>query len=88
MAIVEDSDIGQHPLMQRWNAQQAHEFLETVLSTPCDGDDAIKHISGALLHLLRLDPESSLEIAYDKLHVFKFGEVPLQWRRLYEDAAL
>ncbi|KAI9722075.1 MAG: hypothetical protein M1828_004888 [Chrysothrix sp. TS-e1954] len=74
--------------MLLWTAEQSHTFLTTELDSPYDVHDSIQAAGPTLLALLRKDPDRVLDYAYDRLHIFKFGEVPTQWRRLYEDASL
>ena len=58
------------------------------LSSPIsDGDDILRCGQGCL-STLRERPEIVLELARQKLHTWPYKDVPVCWRRMYEDAAL
>ncbi|GAM84314.1 hypothetical protein ANO11243_023080 [Dothideomycetidae sp. 11243] len=52
------------------------------------GDDALFECGGAVTAILPSHPEEVLELAYGKLQTWPFKDVPICWRRAYEEASL
>lgn len=62
-----------------------NECLET-LARPVD-NDPIQRCAQDVLKELMNNPDDSIRLAHEKLHVFPFGDVDACWRRLYTDAS-
>ncbi|KAL9060771.1 MAG: hypothetical protein Q9162_000475 [Coniocarpon cinnabarinum] len=63
-------------------------MITCALERPLLLEDPLLGVGGRLLRNLNQDYESLLHLANEKLHAFKFSEVPLCWVRLYEEAQL
>ncbi|KAI9833790.1 MAG: hypothetical protein M1819_003524 [Sarea resinae] len=59
-----------------------------ISSTHDPAEDAIAACGASVLAILPRRPADCLRLARTKLHVYPFKEVPLCWRRLFEDASL
>ena len=53
-----------------------------------DKTDPIWECGGSVLQIIEEWPEEVKQLAHRKLHTWPFREVPLSWRRAYEDASL
>ncbi|QIW97111.1 hypothetical protein AMS68_002629 [Peltaster fructicola] len=51
-------------------------------------DDSLSSCGSAALYLVSRDPDAVLELAHEKLHAWPYRDVPLCWRRMYEEASL
>lgn len=63
------------------------ESLKNAI-TFVDEDDCITNCGPSPLSILQKRPDDVLSLAHEKLHTWKFTEVPECWRRLYEEASL
>src|ERR1700744_5410784 len=68
----------------RYLADDLHEEL----SKPFDKDDPIRECGEVAISFLESNPDESLRLAHENLHVFPFKDVPDCWRRLYCEASL
>lgn len=65
--------------------------LSTVLTaslTDLAHDDPIHAVGPAPLAIIATAPDAVAACAHDKLHAYPFKDVPVCWRRLYEEATL
>jgi hypothetical protein len=62
--------------------------IDLWLSTPLPAEDELLRCGQACLSTLYERPDISLELARQKLHTWPYKDVPVCWRRMYEDAAL
>ncbi|KAK4991156.1 hypothetical protein LTR66_006610 [Elasticomyces elasticus] len=51
-------------------------------------NDTIRECGAAALAIIASKPDDVLRLAHRKLHTWPFRDVPICWRRLYEDASL
>lgn len=51
-------------------------------------DDPIQQCGPAPLQIIERRPDDVLALAHEKLHTWKYSDVSISWRRLYEDASL
>lgn len=51
-------------------------------------NDASHHAGSSVFSILQSRPSAVRNLAHEKLHVYAYKEVPLCWRRVYEDACL
>lgn len=64
----------------------AESIREAIIALPVD--DPIHACGSAPLHIIDARPDDVLSLAHEKLHTWKYSEVPTSWRRLYEEASL
>lgn len=66
---------------------QLTTLLESSL-TSTSPEDSIRQAGEAPLTIIATAPDAVVSLAHDKLHAYPFKDVPLCYRRLYEDATL
>lgn len=62
-------------------------FIRDAISS-LDQHDPIQECGPAPLRIIQQRPDDILALAHQKLHSWKYSDVPLCWRRLYEEASL
>lgn len=68
----------------------SHEFYSDILRTiefKIKNDPLNKCDSQAITNII-LDPDSALQVANERIHVFPYKDVDLCWKRLYTDAGM
>ena len=63
------------------------DIIEQDLATVVPGDP-IEECGPSCLSISDSRPEDVLELAHQKLHAWPYRDVPVCWRRMYEDASL
>ncbi|KAK1047616.1 hypothetical protein LTS16_005076 [Friedmanniomyces endolithicus] len=71
------------PEDQQSLAQEIEDLLNNAAA-----NDTVQECGPAPLRIIATHPEKVLDLAHAKLHAPPYQSVPLQWRRLFEDASL
>ena len=50
--------------------------------------DCIRECGESVLHVLDNSPDAAVSLAHEKLHAWPYKDVPVCWRRLYEEASV
>ncbi|KAK0948597.1 hypothetical protein LTR29_000229 [Friedmanniomyces endolithicus] len=64
-------------------AQEIEDLLNNAAA-----NDTVQECGPAPLRIIATQPEKVLDLAHAKLHASPYQSVPLQWRRLFEEASL
>src|ERR1700760_1872203 len=77
-----------HAKRSRESIRSLADHLYKDLSKPFYKDDPIRECGEVVVSTLEADPDESLRLSHERLHVFPFKDVPDCWRRLYCEASL
>ncbi|KAF2233139.1 Clavaminate synthase-like protein [Viridothelium virens] len=64
------------------------DWLAAAISNDFKPSDPIWACGDALLSALQISPNQVVRLAHEKLHSFPHQDVPIYWRRLFEEASL
>ena len=64
------------------------DWLAASIAEDFEGTDPIRACGESLLSALPRFPHQVLRLAHEKLHSFPYHDVPICWRRLFEEASL
>lgn len=76
-----------HPNMTSQDAFSLAQDIRDAIAI-LSPDDSIHACGPAPLQIIQQRPDDVLSLAHQKLHTWKFSNVSLCWRRLYEEASL
>lgn len=95
---IKEEDVSGSTLRLFTSRPKPWEALDNeILSLSCDLrkrltepvlNDYIQDCGQGPLSALKTHPEDVLRLAHEKLHTYPYREVPVEWRRLYEEASL